>query len=118
MATPTALQLNRKNREREMLDTPLPPPGLGTNAGDDDMLPALKKRLKDLGEDFKRKVEVLLGDLVHQPDADMRWLAMVMNFNDVYQPRRRRKTGKSGKADDKGRETPAAGGKATEKLAA
>jgi gamma-tubulin complex component 3 len=27
-----------------------------------------------------------------QPDADMRWLAMVMNFNDVYQPRRKKRS--------------------------
>ena len=91
MSTPTALQLNRKTRDRETEDTPLPPPGLGGGAGEDDMLPALQKRLKDLGEEFKKRVEVLLGDLIHQPDADMRWLAMVMNFNDVYQPVRRRR---------------------------
>jgi gamma-tubulin complex component 3 len=28
---------------------------------------------------------VLLTDLQHQPDTDMRFLGVVMNFNDVYE---------------------------------
>ncbi|KAF2260469.1 hypothetical protein CC78DRAFT_523220 [Lojkania enalia] len=86
-------------------DSPFPPPliQLGTaGSGEDDVLPALRKRLATLIVDFRAKVNVLLGDLIHQPDHDMRWLAMVMNFNDVYQPVRRRR--KMDKKRDK--ETP------------
>ena len=38
---------------------------------------------------------MLLGDLAYQPDVDMRFLGVVMNFNEVYTPvrRRRHKTG-------------------------
>jgi gamma-tubulin complex component 3 len=68
-------------------------PGLGiiSGASDDDQLGNLRQRLTALAGDFKARVNVLLGDLMSQPDADMRWLAMVMNFNDVYQPVRRKK---------------------------
>jgi len=31
-----------------------------------------------------------LGDLQYQPDVDMRFLGVVMNFNDVYQPVRKK----------------------------
>ncbi|KAF2643676.1 hypothetical protein P280DRAFT_419972 [Massarina eburnea CBS 473.64] len=79
---------------RSDIDSPFPPPllkigDLGT--AEDDVLPALRKRLSHLMKDFQVRITVLLGDLIHQPDHDMRWLAMVMNFNDVYQPKRRRK---------------------------
>lgn len=55
------------------------------------MLPALRKRLTDLSADFKTRVNNLLGDLAVQPDVDMKFLAVVMNFNDVYTPRKRRR---------------------------
>jgi gamma-tubulin complex component 3 len=86
--------------------SPFPPPLLKIgdgSTGEDDVLPALRKRLAHLIKDFQTRITVLLGDLIHQPDHDMRWLAMVMNFNDVYQPRRRRK---GEKKRDKERETP------------
>ena len=51
---------------------------------EDPMLPALRVRLAGLATDFRSRVHVLLGDLYAQPDPDLRWLAMVMNFNDVY----------------------------------
>lgn len=85
-------------------DSPFPPAllplgkaggGKASSASEDDILPALRKRLASLIVDFRARVNTLLGDLIHQPDHDMRWLAMVMNFNDVYQPvRRRRKSEK------------------------
>ncbi|KAK3681468.1 Spc98 family-domain-containing protein [Podospora appendiculata] len=52
--------------------------------------PALQERLKYLGSNFRSKLQVLLGDLAHQPDVDMRFLGVSMNFNDVYQPVRRK----------------------------
>ncbi|KAF2273078.1 uncharacterized protein EI97DRAFT_188801 [Westerdykella ornata] len=93
----------RSSKRADPTDSPFPPPLLSIGGksgksgltGEDDILPALRKRLANLIVDFRARVNVLLGDLIHQPDHDMRWLAMVMNFNDVYQPvRRRRKTDK------------------------
>ncbi|KAL1840971.1 hypothetical protein VTJ49DRAFT_7577 [Mycothermus thermophilus] len=54
-------------------------------------LPALQERLKQLGAAFKSRLQVLLGDLAYQPDVDMRFLGVSMNFNDVYQPVKRKK---------------------------
>ena len=55
------------------------------------LLPALRHRLSTLSADFKTRINNLLGDLAVQPDVDMKFLAVVMNFNDVYQPRKRRR---------------------------
>ena len=98
-----------KRSSRVDPESPFPPPLLkmgDSGLGEDDVLPALRKRLASLLVDFRSKVNVLLGDLIHQPDHDMRWLAMVMNFNDVYQPVRRRRKGE--KRKDREKETPQA----------
>lgn len=60
--------------------------------------PALQERLRHLAAGFQRKVCMLLGDLAYQPDVDMRFLGVAMNFNDAYQPMRskRSKTMSSG----------------------
>jgi gamma-tubulin complex component 3 len=63
---------------------------------EDDILQTQRTRLRDLSDRFKRRVTILLGDLMGQQDAGMRWLAMVMNFNDVYQPVRRKRHHPSG----------------------
>jgi gamma-tubulin complex component 3 len=55
-----------------------------------DEFPVLEERLKALGGHFKTRVCLLLGDLAYQPDVDMRFLGVVMNFNDVYQPVRKK----------------------------
>ncbi|KAF1987542.1 hypothetical protein K402DRAFT_375659 [Aulographum hederae CBS 113979] len=102
-STPSLANARNRKGGRDT-DFPLLPPGL--LATEDNMLPALRQRLRDLSTDFKNKVNVLLGDLYQQPDADMRWLAMVMNFNDVYTPVRRKKR-VEGKGGKRGRETPA-----------
>jgi len=52
--------------------------------------PALQERLRQLGSSFKTRLQILLGDLAYQPDVDMRFLGVSMNFNDVYQPVRRK----------------------------
>ncbi|PSN71968.1 hypothetical protein BS50DRAFT_583581 [Corynespora cassiicola Philippines] len=96
-----------KRASRSDPDSPFPPPLLkigDSETGEDDVLPALRKRLATLVVDFRARITVLLGDLIHQPDHDMRWLAMVMNFNDVYQPVRRRR--KSEKRKEREKETP------------
>ncbi|KAK1756884.1 spindle pole body component alp6 [Echria macrotheca] len=60
--------------------------------------PALQERLRQLGSSFKTRLQILLGDLAYQPDVDMRFLGVSMNFNDVYQPVRRKAKGGSASA--------------------
>ncbi|XXH03906.1 mitosis inhibitor protein kinase swe1 [Hypoxylon texense] len=69
--------------------------GDGTNSagGPQSEFPALQERLKHLGDRFRNKLQVLLGDLAYQPDTDLRFLGVAMNFNDVYQPVRRKPKG-------------------------
>ncbi|KAI0179256.1 spindle pole body component alp6 [Hypoxylon sp. FL1284] len=52
--------------------------------------PALQERLAHLGDRFRSKLQILLGDLAYQADVDLRFLGVAMNFNDVYQPVRRK----------------------------
>ncbi|KHN96389.1 Gamma tubulin complex protein 3 [Metarhizium album ARSEF 1941] len=52
--------------------------------------PELRRRLQQLGASFRSRLQILLGDLAYQPDVDMRFLGVAMNFNDVYQPTRRK----------------------------
>ncbi|KAF1849066.1 uncharacterized protein K460DRAFT_375787 [Cucurbitaria berberidis CBS 394.84] len=88
-------------------DSPLPPPLLkiGTaGSGEDDVLPALQKRLGHLIEEFKSKISALLGDLVHSPDGELKMLAVNINFNDVYKPERKKRKGE--KKREKEKETP------------
>jgi gamma-tubulin complex component 3 len=59
-----------------------------------DEFPVLQERLQALGKHFRSRVCLLLGDLAYQPDVDMRFLGVVMNFNDVYQPVRKKSKGK------------------------
>ena len=96
--TPAVSKLGKGMESSPLL--PLPA-GLSQGVDEEDVLASLRKRLKDLSGEFKARVNVLLGDLYHQPDAGMRWLAMVMNFNDVYQPVRRRKRAAGGKDNQK-----------------
>ncbi|XWW93445.1 hypothetical protein V2A60_001378 [Cordyceps javanica] len=51
--------------------------------------PVLKDRLRHLGRSFGLRMSTLLGDLAYQPDVEMRFLGVAMNFNDVYPVRRR-----------------------------
>ena len=73
-----------------------------TLAGDDsitDEFPVLRERLQALGVHFKQRVCVLLGDLAYQQDVDMRFLGVVMNFNDVYQASRRKVARPQGRSE-------------------
>jgi gamma-tubulin complex component 3 len=81
----------------------------GIGLGEDQMLPSLRQRLKHLSSDFRARVNILLGDLAYQPDVDMRFLGVVMNFNDVYNPTRR-KIHKSGQRDKKSKAGVSSGG--------
>ncbi|KAI0514554.1 Spc97/Spc98 family protein [Xylaria bambusicola] len=62
----------------------------GNPAGPHSEFPALQERLRHLGERFRTRLQILLGDLAYQPDVDLRFLGVSMNFNDVYQPIRRK----------------------------
>lgn len=55
-----------------------------------DEFPVLQERLGKLGGHFKTRVCLLIGDLAYQPDIDMRFLGVAMNFNDFYQPVRKK----------------------------
>ncbi|KAL1957953.1 hypothetical protein VTO42DRAFT_5345 [Malbranchea cinnamomea] len=68
--------------------------GIGSGlGGEDHLLPSLRSRLRDLSADFRTRLVTLLSDLAYQPDVDMRFLGVVMNFNDVYQVSRRKRSG-------------------------
>ncbi|KAM0705499.1 hypothetical protein Q7P35_006858 [Cladosporium inversicolor] len=88
---------NRRGAREGEVDSPIPPliplpGGPAAVAGNEGaILDHLRTRLRALRGDFKAKITVLLGDLRDQPDTDMRFLGVVMNFNDVYQPARRRR---------------------------
>jgi gamma-tubulin complex component 3 len=61
-----------------------------TPGGAQSEFPALQERLQHLGDRFRTRLQILLGDLAYQPDIDLRFLGVAMNFNDVYQPVRRK----------------------------
>ncbi|KAK0917385.1 Microtubule-nucleating Tub4p (gamma-tubulin) complex component [Friedmanniomyces endolithicus] len=75
----------------ESVIPPLLPLGGGGADGERNVLEQLRQRLRSLEVDFKARVNVLLGDLAYQPDVDMRFLGVVMNFNNVYSPARKRR---------------------------
>ena len=102
----------------------------GAGAGDDaHLLASLRTRMLHLSAEFRSRVTVLLYDLAHQPDVDMRFLGVVMNFNEVYRPvnvrrqmarrekERERTVGRDGGAKGKSRDfsgSTVAGGVAVE----
>ncbi|KAH9892298.1 spindle pole body component alp6 [Xylariomycetidae sp. FL2044] len=57
-------------------------------AGPESEFPALTERIRNLGSQFRTKLQDLLGDLAYQEDIDLRFLGVAMNFNDVYLPTR------------------------------
>ncbi|KAF1358431.1 spindle pole body component alp6 [Lizonia empirigonia] len=97
---------------RQDADSPFPALllGLGNGAsGEDDVLVSLRQRLAHLAVDFQARICLLLGDLVHSADGELKMLAVNINFNDVYKPeRRRRKMGKTEQKREKEKEVPAA----------
>jgi gamma-tubulin complex component 3 len=80
--------LGRMNLEDEVQSPILLP----ATAGDEKtLLSSLRGRLLNLSAEFRSRVNVLLYDLAHQPDVDMRFLGVVMNFNEVYKPVNKRR---------------------------
>ena len=92
-ASPLFPSSTTRSFRRDDPDSPLPAllPLQGGIEGEKNMLDQLRQRLRSLEVDFKAKVNVLLGDLAYQPDVDMRFLGVVMNFNEVYHPVKRRR---------------------------
>ncbi|KDE80400.1 gamma-tubulin complex, DGRIP91/SPC98 component [Aspergillus oryzae 100-8] len=78
-------------------------------SADDHMLASLRVRLRDLSAEFRSRLNTLLGDLAYQPDVDMRFLAVVMNFNDFYEPVRKRRTATSSRDKERLRRKAAEG---------
>lgn len=106
VSTPDPFSHSRAPSRNQDPDSPFPPPLLkiGNGSSEDDVLPALQKRLGNLVEDFRHRISILLGDLVHSPDGELKMLAVNINFNDVYKPERRRRKGE--KKKDGVKETP------------
>jgi gamma-tubulin complex component 3 len=69
-------------------------PALTVDDSITDEFPVIQERLQSLGGQFKSRVCLILGDLAYQPDIDMRFLGVAMNFNDVYQPVRKKSKAK------------------------
>ncbi|OAP58710.1 hypothetical protein AYL99_07800 [Fonsecaea erecta] len=68
-------------------DSSLAPPSENIHVTDDEtQLNSLRARQLNLSADFRSRLSMLLYDLAHQPDVDLRFLGVVMNFNEVYQP--------------------------------
>ncbi|KAK0708757.1 Spc98 family-domain-containing protein [Apiosordaria backusii] len=90
--TASLLRKHRPNSDMENsvggVDDPFFSGGIGDNIKSE--FPVLQERLKQLGVSFRTRLQILLGDLAYQPDVDMRFLGVSMNFNDVYQPVRRK----------------------------
>lgn len=76
---------------RHVAATPEGEDGDAVPGGPQSEFPALQERLKHLGDRFRNKLQILLGDLAYQADVDLRFLGVAMNFNDTYQPFRRSK---------------------------
>lgn len=81
---------------------------LPSSSGDDaTLITNLRKRMSDLGNEFHTCINGFLYDLAHQSDVDLRFLGVVMNFNESYKPtnprrQRRRERGGGGRSADSG----------------
>ena len=79
------------NRNAELLaednNSSFPTSNVNLNITTDDThLGSLRSRQLSLSAEFRSRLSMLLYDLAHQPDVDLRFLGVVMNFNEVYQP--------------------------------
>lgn len=102
-STPVA-GLNRADRWSGVDEDSETPTLLPSSAGDDQtLLAGLRKRMNDLMTDYHSRINAFLYDLAHQPDVDLRFLGVVMNFNEAYKPtnprRRRRERPKEAQTD-------------------
>ena len=79
------------------------PKSASYSSSDPAVLTSLRARLTSLRSSFRAKLLVFLYDLAHQPDVDMRFLGVVMNFNEVYKPVNVRRKEKERKEREKGK---------------
>ena len=80
-STPTPLLPHHSHRQSTTS------PSASTSASTDkSTLSSIRTRLTHLRASFRSRLLIFLYDLAHQPDVDMRFLGVVMNFNDVYRP--------------------------------
>ncbi|KAI8961002.1 Spc98 family-domain-containing protein [Daldinia sp. FL1419] len=82
-----------QRQEADLRHTAPPDDSAPIPGGPHSEFPALRERLRHLGDRFRAKLQILLGDLAYQADVDLRFLGVAMNFNDVYQPVRRKPKG-------------------------
>lgn len=89
-STPSLIPPSRGGKLSEFGDStnsPLLKPLSGLTVTDDaTLLESLRSRLLQVSAEFRSRVNIMLYDLAHQPDADLRFLGVVMNFNEVYKP--------------------------------
>jgi gamma-tubulin complex component 3 len=107
LSTPIMSGRNLRKDLDSSVNTPLDVlPGLldGGNLSDEELLPTLRERLKILAADYRSTVCVLLGDLATQKDVDMRFLGVVMNYNDVYEVKKRGEKDKDERERDRQKE--------------
>lgn len=90
-STPTSTTATKALKSGPLLpeatDSPLSQPLQSLGLADDEShLNSLRSRQINLSAEFRSRLSMLLYDLAHQPDVDLRFLGVVMNFNEVYQP--------------------------------
>lgn len=89
-ASTPATMTSRKERWSAMSDDNQntdSPVLLPSNAGDDaNILAGLRRRMTELSSDYHTRINAFLYDLAHQSDVDLRFLGVVMNFNEAYKP--------------------------------
>jgi gamma-tubulin complex component 3 len=86
-STPLPGKAGKLAEPGDLTDSPLSQPPAGLSVGDDQsLLESLRGRLLQLSAEFRSRVNILLYDLAHQPDVDLRFLGVVMNFNEAYKP--------------------------------
>jgi gamma-tubulin complex component 3 len=90
-STPNSATANKILKPGPLLpeenDSPLVQPISSLGLADDEShLNSLRSRQLNLSAEFRSRLSMLLYDLAHQPDVDLRFLGVVMNFNEVYQP--------------------------------
>ena len=104
--------------EQDLLSSSSPSNGASTgpqaksSSSDSEILKSLRERLNSLRASFRGRLLVFLYDLAHQADVDMRFLGVVMNFNEVYRPVniRRREREKREMEKGKGKDSSEGGG--------
>ena len=85
--TPVPGVTGKGARLADSTESPLLQPLAGLSVDDDHtVLESLRSRLLHLSAEFRSRLNVLLYDLAHQPDTDLRFLGVVMNFNEMYKP--------------------------------